>query len=439
MLKYCEKEVLQMKEEILNKKRAIASTKIFPWFIGFSDDLMFYIAINTLFLTVVKNLTTSQITFLTTLSSLCYIILQKPCLYIIKKIGNTYSVRIGVMLLLTGAVLLTFGNSYSMLMIAHVIYTVSFIFKSMSNVMLKNNLNYLKLGDSFIKIENKAHIIYSTITFLFAMFAGYIFNINHYLPMYLCITVCIINVIMSMKLYDVREEDVTNKKQESVNTPIKSKLPFMIFLTIISYGILYSTISIGQQNVKLFIQYQLQNDFTVTLTATYLGYIVAFSRIARLLGNIGFKRLYARYQDQLNLLLPIICGIAFCLVILATFISSIMIKYIVMTVGFCLVLAIRDVVTTYIQDLLLKKAKVYEQQRAISYLGLSRKIGETCFSFLFFLMLLHIDLFYVVVVLVGFSIISLGVNKKLYQMVIKDEKEVYYEKEKEKEKIIYEN
>lgn len=132
-----------MKEETINKKRALLSTKIFPWFIGFSDDLMFYIVVNTLFLTIVKNLTTSQITFLTTISSLSYIILQKPFLRIIKKIGNTYAVRTGTTMLLIGSIILTFGNSYIILMIGHIIYSLSFIFKTMAKVMLKNNLNYL--------------------------------------------------------------------------------------------------------------------------------------------------------------------------------------------------------------------------------------------------------------------------------------------------------
>ena len=35
--------------------------KIFPWYDGLSGDLLFWVAIDTLFLTVVKNFTASQI------------------------------------------------------------------------------------------------------------------------------------------------------------------------------------------------------------------------------------------------------------------------------------------------------------------------------------------------------------------------------------------
>ena len=34
--------------------------KVFPWFAGLSGDLLFWVAIDTLFLTVVKNFNTSS-------------------------------------------------------------------------------------------------------------------------------------------------------------------------------------------------------------------------------------------------------------------------------------------------------------------------------------------------------------------------------------------
>ena len=42
--------------------------KIFPWYDGLSGDLLFWIAIDTLFLTVVKKFTAAQIVSLTSIS-----------------------------------------------------------------------------------------------------------------------------------------------------------------------------------------------------------------------------------------------------------------------------------------------------------------------------------------------------------------------------------
>ena len=59
-----------MESEKLKRRKIMLSNSIIPYFIGLSDDLMFFIAINSLFFTVVKNLSTVQMSFLTTISSL---------------------------------------------------------------------------------------------------------------------------------------------------------------------------------------------------------------------------------------------------------------------------------------------------------------------------------------------------------------------------------
>mgnify|MGYP003297403272 CR=1 FL=1 len=43
----------------IKKRKALFSAKVIPWFEGFSDDLIFYIAINTLFFS--DNLDTKKI------------------------------------------------------------------------------------------------------------------------------------------------------------------------------------------------------------------------------------------------------------------------------------------------------------------------------------------------------------------------------------------
>lgn len=396
------------------KKRAMFSVKTMPFFMGLSNDLIFYIAINTIFLTTVKHLTASQISFLTTVSFFCYIILQRPFLKIINKIGNTKSVRIGTIILLLGSIIITFGKSYYAVMLGQILYAISYLFKSMDNVMLKNNLAYLGKKDDYIKYKNKSSIAYSINTTIIALFAGYLFNINHYLPMYLGIVVCFINVFISFKLTDENDnliEDTTHREEKKIN------FTSLILLIMVSYGIFYATISTGQSNAKLFIQYQLEKHFEIGLTATYISYILVMSRITRVLSNISFYKAYDKIKDKIGYILPILSGIAFVLVLTGSIMSHIVVKSILMSTGFCIILGIRDVFSTYMQDLLLKNVKTSEQQAGISYLGLSRKIGETSISFIFSLMLLKVELIYVIVSLIVLSLISFIINFKLYKMV----------------------
>ncbi len=391
------------------------SNSIIPYFIGLSDDLMFFIAINSLFFTVVKNLSTVQMSFLTTISSLSCILLQIPFLKIIQKIGNIKSIRLGTIMLLTSSILMTFGGNYTIIMIGHIIYITASLFKKMDNVVLENNLKYLHKEKNYAKILSKAKVIYSIITTIIALVIGGIFAINYYLPMYLCIGTCIINVILSFCIYDINE----NKETIPSTTKIeKIKFSKLVQIIILSFGLCYATISIGQTNSKLFIQYNLQEHFEVGLTATYLGFIIVTSRISRIVGNLIFRKIYGKLKDKINLLLPSIGMLAFvCIIIGSYFQSAIIIKFLLMTIGFDLILAIRDPIEVYATDVLLKNTETHEQQKAISYLQLSKRIVETIISLLFSFLLLKLELIYVIICLFIFAMISLGVNTKLYKMI----------------------
>ena len=82
--------------------------KIFPLFNGLTGDLLFYVAIDTLFYTIVKGFSPDMLSLLTTVSALFCIILKIPITKIIEKIGNTNSVRVGTFGLILSSVIITF-------------------------------------------------------------------------------------------------------------------------------------------------------------------------------------------------------------------------------------------------------------------------------------------------------------------------------------------
>lgn len=60
----------------MNEQKIAKFNKIFPWYSGLSGDLLFWVAIDTLFLTIVKNFNASQIVSLTTILLIVCIMLQ---------------------------------------------------------------------------------------------------------------------------------------------------------------------------------------------------------------------------------------------------------------------------------------------------------------------------------------------------------------------------
>lgn len=408
-----ETEIKIDKQQIAKQKRVWFSVKIIPWFMAFSNDLIFYMAINTLFLTTVKNFNASQISLFTTIPCLCYIVSQRYLLKIIKQIQNKKSVFLGCILLFIASVIITFAKSFIVVMIGQILFTIAFIFKSMDNIILKNNLIFLDKKDYYIKYINKAKIIYSIVTAIISLCSGYLFKVNQYLPMYLCILSCLINLIISLMITE--EAPTKDYCGEEDKKQVKVKFNYTIILIMISYGLFYAVISRGQSNSKLMIQYQLSNYFDIGNTAIYFSYILVLSKISRLLSNIIFYKIYSKVKEKIGYYLPILCGIAFSLIIIGFYLEQISIKFIIMTIGFCIILGIRDVFDTYMQDLLLKKSKVSEQQTFLSYLGLSRKIGETVLSLIFSMILLKFELLHVIIILLILAIISFNINYKLYK------------------------
>lgn len=90
-----------------NIKKINRSIKIYPLFASFTGDLIFFVPIDTLFLTLVKGLNASQITAMTMASLIICILFQKIILAIVKKIGNVNSLRLGATMLLIATIVLT--------------------------------------------------------------------------------------------------------------------------------------------------------------------------------------------------------------------------------------------------------------------------------------------------------------------------------------------
>ena len=201
------------------KKNLKRFNKLFPWFAGLSGDLLFWIAIDTLFLTVVKKFTASQIVSLTSVSLIACILLQMPLLNIIKKIGNTKSVRLGSMFLLLSSILLTFGTNYVVIVIGKICYEIAFTFQNMINAVLKNNLELQGKKNEYIKYTTNANTIYAVVTMIISFVASIMFNINNYLPMIGCIIFCLICFILSFYMVDYSNNDcieITNNEENSI-------------------------------------------------------------------------------------------------------------------------------------------------------------------------------------------------------------------------------
>lgn len=388
--------------------------KIYPLLKGLTDDLLFFIAIDTLFFTVVKGLSAQEIVLLTTISSIFSIICRLALIKVIRKIGNTSSVRLGMNLLLLSAIVITFGTNYFWLVLGKIIYEISWVFKDMENVMLKNNLSVLGKENKYAEIENKGMIVSAFLTFIAALSSGFIFNINPYLPMILCILICIFANVIYLFMKDVSKNNVTNyttKRNKNI------KLSKIIIIILISYAIFYGVVTVGQQNSKLLIQYELSDLYNTTKVSLYLGIVVAFSRISRLLSTIVFGKVYSKLKNKAMIILSILLFSAFLFIILGYFCPILYLKFALMSMGFCLILSVRDPYRLYTQDIVLKITDPEDHQVAISYIQFARKVGTTICSLVISAVLLKWHLIYVIFGITALAIVEIIITIRLYKMI----------------------
>lgn len=392
------------------------SIKIYPLFASFTGDLIFFVPIDTLFLTLVKGLNASQITAMTMISLIMCIVFQKVILFIVKKIGNVNSLRLGASMLLIASLILTFGKSFVAMLLYKTTHELAVMFLNMDEIILKNNLKALNRKDDYFKIRNKSKIVYATITLFTALVAGQMFNINNYLPMYLSIIIYIFVLETAFLYYEAKGNNELEIKKDNK----KLKITSLMFYVILSNAVFYSIIKMGQNNSKLFMQYDFQKFLSVEMVTYYITIIVFISRIVRLIGNVIFGKLYKRIKDKMSVILTICLALSFLLLITGHFIeSNFACKVTIMSLGFFLILAIRDSFQTYIEDVALSISNKQEQQTIIIKIEVYRRLGTLLLSTIFTLILLKYELIVIEMILLILSVIEIYINKRLCDKITK--------------------
>lgn len=399
-----------MEQNISKIKRSI---RLYPIFYAFSADLIFFVPIDTLYLNLVKGMDASQISAMTMIGLLVCILAKNTIVKIAKKIGNANSVKVGALMLFIASIILTFGKSFISLVMYKIIYEVAFMFWDLTSILLRNDLIYLNKQDKYFSVRNKAKVMYGITTMITALASGYLFNLDKYLPMYISIIMYFIIFIVSFAFYeekvdeenDIRPTNTDNKKISITST---------IFFIILSNAIFYTVIKLGQNNSKLFMQYDFQKVLSVEMVTYIITVIVFISRIVRIIGNIIFDKLYLKIKDKMSMVLTILEFMAFALLIIGHFIGfNFILKVIVMSAGFFLILAIRDSFSIYIEDTALKITKQDEQQKIMINIETYRKLGQLLLSVVFTLILMKYELIVIEFILLGLSAIEIIVNRKM--------------------------
>ena len=398
------------------EKKTNRYLKLFPWYSGLTGDLLFYIAVDTLFLTMVKNFSPSEIVSLTSLSQLICIALQFPVLFIIKKIGNTASVRTGAFFLLISAIFITFGKSYFLVLLGRIFHDVAAIFKTASVVALENNLDLINKRGDFVKLRTSANTVYAVITMLISFVASYMFNLNNYLPMIGCITTCALGFALSLFMKDCSAYNKITDKKHS-RSKVKIHYNKLIIIAIILFALFYAIVTNGQNEGKLFIQQNVLLDFNKDQTSLIIGAILCVSRIIRVISNLVFEKSYKKFQDKMGIILPTLLAASIALLLFGSLIPHVISKIIVMGVGYTIILFIRDPFRLYIQDVLFISTPKEQHQTLLTVLEFGVKIATAGLGLAFSAILLSAPMIVIIAIMLAVAIIEIILSIILYRAI----------------------
>ena len=399
-------------------KRVKLFLKSYPWYVGVTSDLLFYIAIDTLFLTKVNDFSAAEIVSLASLSQVICISLQFPVLFIIRKIGNTASLRSGALCLLLSALFITFGKEYYLVLVGRIFHDVSASFTSASVVALENNLDLVDRRSDFVHYRTSGIFFYSVITLLISFVASFMFNINPYLPMIACVATCTAGFILSLLMKDCSDYNKIRYKSKS-GVKVKIQYNKLIILAIVLYAIFYSIVTNGQNEGKLFIQQNVLLDFDMEQTAFIIGAIVCASRMIRVISNMIFERLYKKYQEKMGVALPVALATSIGMLLFGSLLPGVIVKIIVMAIGYSIILFIRDPFKLYIQDVLFSILPKEQHQTILTVLSFGVKIATAGIGLAFSAILLCYPMIVVIAIMLAISTIEIMLGMILYKAILK--------------------
>lgn len=203
-----------MNKEVVKARKQ--NMKIYSLYRAISLDLIFYYAIEFLFLTQVKNITPSQVILSQSFYAIFMIILQIPASIVVDRLGTKKcTILANVFNVMFVLLIMTCGSIYQ-LIFAQFISSLCYSLKDISDeALLRFSIpDTKKKGDIFSKIEGKGFQNYFFVNSITAVISGFLYVINPYIPITATLVFAIISVIMSFGFEDIEKTKRLHKNEE---------------------------------------------------------------------------------------------------------------------------------------------------------------------------------------------------------------------------------
>lgn len=178
-----------------------------------SWDLLFYYAIIFLFFTQTKGISAADVLLAESFYPIFKIIFLIPATILIDSLGKRKSLIIGNFFLFLAILTYIIGLNFAFIVVGELLSAIGFIIKGVceSNMIYDSLEKDEKRGTRFAKIEGKGTSYYYYIDAVSSVIAGFLFSVNGYIPMILCLICTVISLYLSTKFKDIDEKHKVDK------------------------------------------------------------------------------------------------------------------------------------------------------------------------------------------------------------------------------------
>ena len=289
--------------------------KLYPRYLMLGFDLLFFYGIRVMFLSEVKGMEDSQILISGAVYAISMIIMQFPATIITSKIGYKNTAILGNILNIIWAIQIMAFKTFGGLVVAQIISGMGFALKfvSESNLLTTSipQMATYQRNEIFTRIDKKGFFRYCIISAISTIISGFLYNVNPYIPVLLCLICIIASTIVSFNFHDIKSNDNSASSFDDYMKELKKGFKFitkskrlraLFLMTGTIWGI-----------IMLLDTYQLSLLQDIGATSVQIGFIFAGLELTKGLFSNSAQKFNKKFKNRslTNILLTFATGFIF--------------------------------------------------------------------------------------------------------------------------------
>lgn len=286
----------------INTQKRKQNMKIYSMYRAISMDLIFFYAIDFLFLTQVKNISASDVVLKTSFYALFMVILQIPANILIDKMGTRRCTILANIFNTIYLLMIIFARDLKTLIIAEFFSALCFSIKDISDTTLLNMSipETDKKGEIFSKIEGRGNKNYYYINAITSVLSGFLYTVNPYIPVIGATITAAIATVLSAGFQEIENPNqIAEKKDISIDKYIidlKNSFKFIIKSNRLRSLLIYSGIMWGTFCLANTYRTSLLEE--IEIPATWIAIIAAIIDIASGIGSKKQLKIHKMFKNK---------------------------------------------------------------------------------------------------------------------------------------------